>query len=142
LKKFDLVGTAVFIPAVLSLILSLQWGGSKYPWSDKRIVGLLAAFVVLIAIFIAVQIFKGEDATLPPRIICQRSIAAGALFSVCLGAAFFMLVFYVSTPSHSKSCSLENCCSMVGISPVVSLTLRSCHFGTKPFEVKQPYSLE
>ncbi|TID14748.1 MFS toxin efflux pump [Venturia nashicola] len=28
--------------------------------------------------------------------MAQRSIAAGALFSMCLGAAFFMLVFYVS----------------------------------------------
>lgn len=97
LEKFDLIGTAVFVPAVLSLLLSLQWGGSKYRWSDYRIVTLLVLFVVLSSLFIGIQIRKQDDATLPPRIMAQRSIAAGALFSMCIGAAFFMLVFYVSS---------------------------------------------
>ncbi|KAE9974130.1 hypothetical protein EG327_008884 [Venturia inaequalis] len=95
LEKFDLTGTAVFIPAILSLLLSLQWGGNKYRWSDYRIVVLLLLFVLLISLFIIIQIRKQDNATLPPRIMAQRSIAAGALFSMCLGAAFFMLVFYM-----------------------------------------------
>ncbi|QDS74817.1 hypothetical protein FKW77_002392 [Venturia effusa] len=94
-EKFDLTGTAVFIPAVLSLLLSLQWGGNKYRWSDYRIVVLLVLFVALSSLFIWIQIRKQDNATLPPRIMAQRSIAAGALFSMCLGAAFFMLVFYM-----------------------------------------------
>lgn len=106
LEKFDLTGTAAFIPAVLSLLLALQWGGDKYRWSDYRIVVLLLLFVLLSAVFIGIQIYKQDNATLPPRIMAQRSIAAGALFSMCLGAAFFMLVFYVS--SHSVANLIEN----------------------------------
>ena len=34
LVQFDPVGTIVFIPAIICLLLALQWGGSKYPWSN------------------------------------------------------------------------------------------------------------
>lgn len=33
-KQFDPVGTAVFVPAIICLLLALQWGGSKYDWSN------------------------------------------------------------------------------------------------------------
>ena len=32
--QFDPFGTAVFIPAIICLLLALQWGGSKYEWSN------------------------------------------------------------------------------------------------------------
>ena len=33
-KQFDPIGTCLFIPCIICLLLALQWGGSKYPWSD------------------------------------------------------------------------------------------------------------
>ena len=33
-KQFDPAGTAVFIPAIVCLLLALQWGGSKYKWGN------------------------------------------------------------------------------------------------------------
>ncbi|KAK3044383.1 MFS sugar transporter, partial [Coniosporium uncinatum] len=38
LAQFDLLGTAVFLPGVICLLLALQWGGSKYPWGNWRII--------------------------------------------------------------------------------------------------------
>lgn len=35
-KQFDPVGTCVFIPAIICLLLALQWGGSKYSWRSGR----------------------------------------------------------------------------------------------------------
>lgn len=35
-KQFDPYGTAVFIPAIICLLLALQWGGTKYSWSNGR----------------------------------------------------------------------------------------------------------
>ena len=93
--QFDPIGTVVFIPAIVCLLLALQWGGSKYAWSDGRIIGLFVVFAVLIITFIGVQIWKGEDATVPPRIFAQRSILAGTLFGCCLGGAFFLLIYYL-----------------------------------------------
>jgi len=94
-KQFDPLGTVVFIPAIVCLLLALQWGGSKYPWSNGRMIALFVVFGVLIIAFIATQFWKQDNATVPPRIISQRSMACAAWFSFCLGGAFFVLIYFV-----------------------------------------------
>ncbi|KAJ6579591.1 major facilitator superfamily domain-containing protein [Mycena vulgaris] len=95
IQQFDPLGTIVFIPAIVSLLLALQWGGSKYPWGNGRIIGLFVVFGILISGFIAIQIWKQELATVPPRILKKRSIMAASWFSLCLGASFFTLVYFL-----------------------------------------------
>lgn len=94
LQQFDIFGTIVFLPMIVCLLLALQWGGSTYKWSDGRIVALLVLFVVLLIAFGAIQFWKKDNATVPPRVLKQRTVAAGACFCVTLGAAFFIMVFY------------------------------------------------
>lgn len=93
--QFDLVGTAVFMPAIICLLLALQWGGAKYAWGNGRIIALLVLAFVLLVIFLYIQYRKGDDATIPGRIIGQRSVMASAWFAACLGSAFFVLVYYI-----------------------------------------------
>lgn len=93
--QFDPFGTSVFIPAIVCLLLALQWGGSEYNWGNARIIALFVLFGVLIIAFIGIQLWKGEYATVPPRIISQRSIAASTFFAMCLGASFFLLIYFV-----------------------------------------------
>ena len=94
-KQFDPIGTIFFLPAIVCLLLALQWGGSKYPWSNGRIIALFVLAGVLLIGFVIVQIWKGESATVPPRIFWQRSIVAGAYFGLCLGGAFFIFIYYL-----------------------------------------------
>lgn len=49
----------------------------------------------LIPLFIYSQIKLGERATLPVRIVSQRTVAATSLFSGLFGGAFFVLIFYL-----------------------------------------------
>ena len=49
----------------------------------------------LILLFIYSQIKLGERATLPIRILSQRTVATTSLFSGLFGGAFFILVFYL-----------------------------------------------
>ncbi|KAJ7213235.1 DHA14-like major facilitator [Mycena rebaudengoi] len=95
INLFDPWGTLVFIPAIVSLLLALQWGGTKYDWNNGRIIGLFVSFGVLFSIFIGIQIWKQDAATVPPRILKHRSIMAGAWYSLCLSASFFILLFYI-----------------------------------------------
>ena len=95
LAKFDLIGTALLLPAVICLLLALQWGGTQYPWKSARIISLFCVFGVLAIGFIYVQITSGERATLPMRILKQRSIAFGSAVSFCIGCGFLLLVFFV-----------------------------------------------
>ncbi|KAM0721945.1 hypothetical protein Q7P37_002871 [Cladosporium fusiforme] len=95
IEQFDIFGTIIFLPMIVCLLLALQWGGSKYPWSDGRVVALLVVFGVLLIVFIGIQIWKKENATVPPRILTQRTVGAGAWFGAMIGAAFFVLVYFL-----------------------------------------------
>ncbi|CAJ0547355.1 Ff.00g041090.m01.CDS01 [Fusarium sp. VM40] len=75
LSSFDLEGSVCFLPAIVSLLLALQCGGSRYPWSDGRTIGLFIVFGVLISLFAVIQ-------------CC-------AMFAVCFGGSFFLLVYYI-----------------------------------------------
>ncbi len=94
-RQFDPVGTVVFMPAVICLLLALQWGGTKYPWSDGRIIALFVVFGVLIIFFLYVQYRQGDLATVPPRIIKKRTVWAAAIFSFCTGAAFMATIYFL-----------------------------------------------
>ncbi|KAJ6553675.1 major facilitator superfamily domain-containing protein [Mycena sp. CBHHK59/15] len=94
INQFDPWGTLLFIPAIVCLLLALQWGGSKYEWKNGRIIALFLLFGILIICFLAVQ-STVKDATVPPRIFKTRSIWAGGFFSFCLGSSYFIIVFYL-----------------------------------------------
>lgn len=94
-KEFDLYGTAVFIPAIICLLLALQWGGTKYEWSDWRIILLFVFFGVLIIAFTAIQFWKQDTATIPPQIMKKRSMWSAAWFSFCVGSFFLLLVYFL-----------------------------------------------
>ena len=96
LKQLDALGTILFVASVSCLFIALQWGGVKYGWMSGQIVILLFFFAITGIAWIYVQYRRGESATLPGRIIKQRSIAAGAFTSFCVGGAFFVLLYYVA----------------------------------------------
>ena len=94
-KQFDPIGTVFFIPCIICLLLALQWGGTKYAWHDGKIIALFVIFALLAIGFVAVQFWKQDNATVPPRIIRKRSIAFGCWFVFCLGASFFIFIYYL-----------------------------------------------
>lgn len=95
-SQLDPIGTVFFISGIVCLLLALQWGGSTYAWGNGRIIALIILFVMCISVFIGIQIWKKETATVPPRIVTQRSIASAMWSQFCVGAAMMTLVYYVS----------------------------------------------
>ncbi|KAK3381522.1 major facilitator superfamily domain-containing protein [Podospora didyma] len=94
--KLDLIGTAMLIPAIVSLLLALQWGGTEYAWNDSRIIGLFVGAALMAIIFVAIQIWKGDKGTLPPRLFKNRNVVCALMFGFFFGASFFPLVYYLS----------------------------------------------
>ena len=94
-NQLDPVGTFFFITGIICLLLALQWGGSTYPWSSGRIIALLVLFVILISVFIAVQIWKQDNATVPPRIVKNRSIIAGMWSQFTVGSSMMTIVYFL-----------------------------------------------
>ena len=62
-KGLDPAGTIIFVPAIICLLLALQWGGVKYDWSNGRIVALFTLCGVLLIVFVALQFVLKNDAT-------------------------------------------------------------------------------
>ncbi|SPQ26996.1 770aff45-55b9-455e-916d-ad9c0db39ba7 [Thermothielavioides terrestris] len=94
--SLDLPGTAMLVPAIVCLLLALQWGGTEHPWNSSVVIGLFVGFGVMIIIFIGIQIWKGDQGTLPPRLFKNRDVVCAMLFAFFFGAAFFPLVYYLS----------------------------------------------
>lgn len=86
------------MPAIVSLLLALQWGGARYAWKDARIIALLVVFGILICVFIGIQFWQQDKATVPPRLIKNRNLWGSAIFLFCVGASFFVFVYYVTNP--------------------------------------------
>ncbi|KAL4890731.1 major facilitator superfamily domain-containing protein [Aspergillus ambiguus] len=95
LTQLDLPGTAVFVPAVVCVLLALQWGGTTYAWGNARIIALFVLFGVLGIVFVMIQVWQQERATVPPRVFKYRNVWAGTFFQAFLAGAFFINVYYM-----------------------------------------------
>lgn len=95
LAKLDLLGELFLLPCIICLLLALQWGGSTYAWSNGRIIALFTLFGVLLIAFVIVQIYKPETATIPGRIVNNRSIIGSMWFTFCLASGMMLLVYYI-----------------------------------------------
>lgn len=56
LRQLDPIGTILYLPAIVCLLLSLQWGGNQYTWNNPRIIVLFVIAGVLLLAFVSSQI--------------------------------------------------------------------------------------
>ncbi|RSL79744.1 hypothetical protein CEP51_007119 [Fusarium floridanum] len=93
--QLDPIGTCIFIPATVCLLLALQWGGIEYEWSDSKITSLLMLSAFLLLIFVFVQYKMEDNATVPFRIFKMRTVWAGAWFAFHTGACFLTAMYFL-----------------------------------------------
>lgn len=93
--QLDPLGTVIFVPAIVCLLLALQWGGVTYDWSNGRIIALFVVFGIAIVAFVALQIILGDKATVPTDIARQRTIAFASFFGLCIGGSFFIMIYFI-----------------------------------------------
>jgi EmrB/QacA subfamily drug resistance transporter len=95
-RNLDPLGTIMFLPSITCLILALEWGAADYSWSSPRLVALLVVFAVLLVAFIAWQYFtRHTTATVPVRILLQRSVAFGGASQFCVGSTMLTVSIYI-----------------------------------------------
>ena len=98
--KIDFVGAILLSLASLAMLLALVWAGDKYAWGSTEILGLLAASVVLVALFIA-QEARHPEPILPLHLFKNRVFLVSNLivftFGVGVFGAFQYLGIFVQT---------------------------------------------
>jgi hypothetical protein len=89
LAHIDMAGAVFLICAIISLLLALQWGSFTYPWSNSKVWGTLLGFGLIIIVFVVIQFYQGDRATIPVRDFKQRTILVSCVFSALLSMALY-----------------------------------------------------
>ncbi|KAI1381779.1 putative MFS transporter [Hypoxylon crocopeplum] len=95
IRSLDLVGCVMFIPAIFMVLLALQWGGAQESWNSATIIGLLVGSFVLLLIFVAWEIRKGDEAMIPGIVVGRRTVALSTLFSFCYMGCLSIATYYL-----------------------------------------------
>ncbi|KAK5939819.1 hypothetical protein PMZ80_008201 [Knufia obscura] len=123
LKRLDLLGTVVVIPAITCLLIGLQWGGIKYGWRDARIIAVFVMFAVLGVAFGYSQYRLGERATVPLRILKQRSILAAMWFAACCNGVLAITEAYISIYWQGVRGETPTTSGLLGVSLIIGLSV-------------------
>ncbi|KAM3418518.1 hypothetical protein BST61_g4496 [Cercospora zeina] len=94
-RMFDPLGTMFFLVSLFCLLLALQWAGLSYAWFDPRIILLFIGFGVFFTAFIGIQFITGDNATVPMRILQQRTVAVLSFFILCLFGQFASDIYFL-----------------------------------------------
>ncbi|KAF3067454.1 putative HC-toxin efflux carrier TOXA [Daldinia childiae] len=96
-QQLDIPGTACMVGALICLLLALQWGGSTYPWNDRRIIALFVVFGVLTIVFVAIQTtsITGTARTIPSSLARNRDIWLAASYAMCITGGVYVAVVYL-----------------------------------------------
>lgn len=77
--KLDIPGFAIFVPAVVMLLLAVSWGGQRYPWRSATILGLFLGGVFVLGLFVAWTWHRNDRALVPPSILKKQVVFCGCV---------------------------------------------------------------
>ena len=108
--QMDVAGIALIMSGMACFILALQYGGTTYTWRSSQVIGLLAGFIVIMITLGAWEVYQGEYAMLPRRLMRQRTLWAPYIFQFFFAGAYFLILYYL--PIYLQS--------ILGVSPIES----------------------
>lgn len=91
-SSLDLLGFAIFAPALIMLLLALQWGGVTYTWNSSQIIGLFCGAGATFIVFLFWNYHKGDAAMLPFSIARRRTV-----WTSCVVYGLFMANVYTAS---------------------------------------------
>jgi len=87
-KKIDFLGTFLLVSSIVSLLLGLSWGGTKYSWSSAVIILLFVGFAIIMAIYLFVKWKIAKKPITPFQIFKNKNVTFSCLISFFLGITF------------------------------------------------------
>ncbi|KAG9305416.1 hypothetical protein G9A89_011549 [Geosiphon pyriformis] len=95
LLAIDYLGTFVFIAAVVSTLLPLNWGGIFYAWSSFTIISLFIFSLMFFLLFILIELKVAEEPLIKIHIFKLRNSLLIFLSSFCIGITFFGFMYFL-----------------------------------------------
>jgi hypothetical protein len=83
------------------LLLTLQWGGTKYSWSSGRVISLWIASSAGLGAFVAVEVLRKDRAIIPKAVMLNRTVALCLVYAFSTSGAYNVIDYFVSHPIRS-----------------------------------------
>jgi len=87
-KKIDFLGTLLLVLSVVSLLLGLSWGGSKYSWKSATIILLFVGFLIGFILYLLVEWKVAREPLTPFEIFKNRNVGLSCFICLTLGITF------------------------------------------------------
>ncbi|CAO2648117.1 Nn.00g090390.m01.CDS01 [Neocucurbitaria sp. VM-36] len=95
LLQLDPVGITLCMALIISYGLALEYGGQTKAWNSSTVIGLLVGFILISAAFTAWEIYQGDRAMIPRRILSQRKVWSCSLYAFFLAGSYFIALYYL-----------------------------------------------
>lgn len=95
LQGLDIIGASLFFGAILMLLMALQHTAESRAWSSSVVSGLLCGATVAVILLASWQWRKGDEALIPPRIVCQRTVLASTIANIAMYAALVAYIYFL-----------------------------------------------
>ncbi|MFL6075730.1 MAG: MDR family MFS transporter [Mycobacteriales bacterium] len=86
--RVDYLGATLLVAGVAALLLVTVWGGATYSWSSAPVLGLLAAAVVLTALFVLRQ-RSAPEPLVPLHLFRNPDVSLSMVITFIVGVAMF-----------------------------------------------------
>lgn len=98
-RHLDLVGFGLFTPAIVMLLLALQFGGNQFAWSSSQVIGLFVGAGVTFIIWVGWNFHKGESALIPFFIVKRPAVFSSGinyafLLATVYGSLYFLPIYF------------------------------------------------
>ncbi|KAI0396412.1 major facilitator superfamily domain-containing protein [Xylariaceae sp. FL0594] len=105
-RHLDLIGFVLFAPAILQLLLALQYGGNDFPWNSSRVIGLFSGSAANFVVWFLWNRRKGDEALFPRGIISRTAVWAsgvyqGLLMSAVYGGVYDLPIYFQAIDNAS-----------------------------------------
>ncbi len=96
MKRVDYGGNAIIIGSTVSVLYALTYGGTRYAWSDARVVVSLTIGLIGLILFVVYESapFLVEPVT-PPRLFNNRTSAAVFVATFLNSAILYWVLFFL-----------------------------------------------
>lgn len=94
-ERLDLIGFSIFAPAIIQLLLALDYGGNRYPWNSATVIGLFCGSGAMFILFLGWEYRTGREAMFPLYMVSQRIVSCSCLFMFFLGGMNACATYYL-----------------------------------------------
>ncbi|NQX46743.1 MFS transporter [Paenibacillus tritici] len=93
-QRIDWGGAFTLVAGIICLMFALELGGNQYAWDSAAILGLFAAFAVLLLAFIFIE-QRAAEPVISFDMFRQRLFATSSILGLFYGSAFIVATVYI-----------------------------------------------